>query len=43
LLLVIAGNTLAGAIGALAGWRLAAILPLVFWGAILAGAVLVER
>jgi pimeloyl-ACP methyl ester carboxylesterase len=43
-LVVIGGIILVGAaIGALAGWRLAAILPLVFWGAILAGAVLVER
>jgi hypothetical protein len=43
-LLVIGGIMLAGAaIGALAGWRLAAVLPLAFWGVILAGGVLIER
>jgi hypothetical protein len=43
-LLAIGGVMLAGAaIGALAGCRLAAIIPLAVWGAILAGGVLVER
>src|SRR5207249_10418679 len=43
-LVVIGGIMLAGAaIGALAGWRLAAVLPLAFWGVILAGGVLIER
>jgi hypothetical protein len=43
-LLVIGGAMLvAAAIGALAGCRLAAIIPLAIWGAILAGGVLVER
>ncbi len=43
-LLVFGGVMLAAAaFGALAGWRLAAIIPLALWGAILAGGVLVER
>ena len=43
-LLVIGGVMLAAAaIGALAGCRLAAMIPLAVWGAILAGGVLVER
>ena len=43
-LLVVGAIMLAGAaIGVLAGWRLAAIIPLAVWGAIFAGGVLVER
>jgi hypothetical protein len=43
-LLVIGGVTLAAAaIGALASCRLAVMIPLAVWGAILAGGVLVER
>jgi hypothetical protein len=43
-LLVVGGVMLAGAaIGALAGCRLAAMIPLAVWGAIFAGGVLVER
>jgi len=43
-LLVIGGVMLAAAaIGALAGCRLAVIIPLAVWGAILAGGLLVER
>ena len=43
-LVVIGGIMLAGAaIGALAGWRLPAVLPLAFWGVVLAGGVLIER
>jgi hypothetical protein len=43
-LLVIGGVMLAAAaLGALAGCRLAAVIPLALWGAILAGGVLVER
>ena len=43
-LLAVGGTMLTGAaIGALAGWRLAAILPLAFWGTVLAGGVLIER
>jgi len=43
-LLVIGGVMLSGAaIGALAGCRLAAMIPLAVWGAIIAGGVLIER
>ena len=43
-LLVIGGAMLAAAtFGALACWRLSAMIPLAVWGAILAGSVLVER
>jgi hypothetical protein len=43
-LLVIGGVMLAAAaIGALAGCRVAAIIPLAVWGAILVGGVLLER
>ena len=43
-LLVFGGVMLAAAaFGALFGCRLAAIIPLAFWGAILAGGVLIER
>ena len=43
-LLVIGGVMLAAAtFGALACWRLSAVIPLAVWGAILAGGVLVER
>jgi hypothetical protein len=43
-LLVIGGVMLAAAAtGALAGCRLAAMIPLAVWGVILAGGVLVER
>lgn len=43
-LLVIGGGMLAAAaFGALAAWRLSAIIPLAVWGAIFAGGVLVER
>ena len=43
-LLVFGGAMLAAAvIGALAGWRVAAVIPLAVWGAIFAGGVLVER
>ena len=43
-LLVIGGVMLAAAaIGALAGCRLAVMIPLAVWGAILAGGLLVER
>ena len=43
-LLVIGGVMLAAAaIAALAGCRLAVIIPLAVWGAILAGGVLIER
>jgi hypothetical protein len=43
-LLAIGGVMLAGAaFGALFGCRLAAVIPLAVWGAILAGGVLVER
>jgi hypothetical protein len=43
-LLVFGSIMLAGAaIGALACWRLSATIPLVVWGTILAGGVLVER
>jgi hypothetical protein len=43
-MLVIGGIMLAIAtFGALACWRLSAIIPLAVWGAILAGGILVER
>jgi hypothetical protein len=43
-LLVIGGVMLAAAtFGALACWRLSAVIPLAVWGTILAGGVLVER
>ena len=43
-LLVIGGVMLVAAtFGALACWRLSAVIPLAVWGAILAGGVLVER
>jgi hypothetical protein len=43
-LLVFGGIMLAAAVfGALFGCRLAAVIPLALWGAILAGGVLIER
>ena len=43
--LLVCGGVMLGVatFGALAGWRLAAIIPLALWGAILGGGVLVER